>query len=226
MLYDFHTHTTLSDGTSSPAELIRFAIAQGYDAVALTDHSGPGEMERIISEVRQACVLAQERWNFAALPGIELTHVPASAISELAAEARQLGAVIIVVHGETLAEPVEPGTNLAAIACPHVDVLAHPGNLTEEEARLAAETGVFIEITARPLHCLGNGQVAAMARSHGAKMIVNSDTHEPGDLLTEQLAYNVARGAGLDAEMIKQVLEVNPQQLLARAQLRMKKGMR
>ena len=42
-------------------------------------------------------------------------------------------------------EPVEPGTNEAAIRSPWVDVLAHPGLITPEEARLAAERGVRLE---------------------------------------------------------------------------------
>jgi len=221
MLCDFHTHTTLSDGVLSPVELIRRCIVAGYTAVALTDHSGPGEMERIIREVVRDCLLARERWDFPALPGIELTHVPASAISELAAEARELGAVVVVVHGESLAEPVEPGTNLAAVACPHVDILAHPGYLAEEEARLATETGVFVEITSRPTHGLANGQVAKTAQAYGAKMLVNSDAHGPDDLLTERFAGRVARGAGLDDEMIQQVLQTNAEELLRRTQARL-----
>lgn len=217
MLFDFHTHTTLSDGQLSPIELIRRCIVRRYTAVALTDHTGPGTLERIIREVTRDCLLARERWDFPALPGVELTHLPASAISEVAAEARKCGAALVVVHGETTEEPVEPGTNLAAISSPHVDLLAHPGHLTEEEAALAAETGTFIEITRRPGHGLGNGQVAAMAARWGAPMVLDSDTHAPGDLLSEELALRVARGAGLPDELIEQVLVANPQNLLRRA---------
>ena len=35
---DLHTHSTASDGTDSPAELIRAAAAAGLDAIAVTDH--------------------------------------------------------------------------------------------------------------------------------------------------------------------------------------------
>ncbi|MFI6942183.1 PHP domain-containing protein [Streptomyces sp. NPDC050418] len=38
MRIDLHTHSTASDGTDSPAELVRKARAQGLDVVALTDH--------------------------------------------------------------------------------------------------------------------------------------------------------------------------------------------
>ncbi|KUL41751.1 phosphoesterase [Streptomyces sp. NRRL F-4489] len=38
MRIDLHTHSTASDGTDTPAELVRNAAAAGLDVVALTDH--------------------------------------------------------------------------------------------------------------------------------------------------------------------------------------------
>ena len=80
---------------------------------------------------------------------------------------------------------------------PDVNVLAHPGFITEEEMQAAKDNGVLIEITGRRGHSLTNGYVAALARKVGAPMIVNSDTHSPDDLMTEEAAYKVALGAGL-----------------------------
>ncbi len=218
MLYDFHTHTYLSDGVLSPVELIRRAMANGYTALGIADHCAQGGMRRIIEEVGGDCRLARERWDFPAVVGVEITHVPASAIPQLAAEARKLGAELVVVHGETLVEPVEPGTNLAAVSCPQVDILAHPGLLTEQEAQLAAENGVFVELTTRQGHCLSNGLVAQQALAAGAQLVLNSDTHQPSDLLTEHFAEQVVRAAGVPAEKIREVLIDNPQQLLRRAE--------
>jgi predicted metal-dependent phosphoesterase TrpH len=39
---DLHTHSTASDGTDTPAELVRNAAAAGLDVVALTDHDTVG----------------------------------------------------------------------------------------------------------------------------------------------------------------------------------------
>ncbi|MBT2530209.1 PHP domain-containing protein [Streptomyces sp. ISL-99] len=48
MLIDLHTHSTASDGTDTPAELVRNAAAAGLDVVALTDHdSTRGHAEAI-----------------------------------------------------------------------------------------------------------------------------------------------------------------------------------
>jgi len=215
MLYDFHTHTFLSDGELSPIELIRRAIVAGYQAIALTDHVGLGHLERVIQELTRDCLLAREHWGFPALPGVELTHVPASAIAEAAHQAKELGAQLVVVHGETIVEPVEPGTNLAAINAQEVDILAHPGLLTLEEAHLAAERGLFLEVSARRGHSLSNGRVVALARQTGAKLLLNSDAHSGRDLLSPAFAQAVALGAGLTPEELEEILTQAPQKLLA-----------
>lgn len=220
MVYDFHTHTTLSDGVLLPMELIRRCIVNGYAALGITDHSSASTMGRVIREVRRDCALAQTYWGFSAFAGVELTHVPAAAIGELAAEARRMGAAHVVVHGQSPVEPVEPGTNLAAVSCKDVDVLAHPGDLTADEARMAAENGVFIELSAKAGHSLGNGRVAQVALDAGALLLVNSDGHDPDGLLTEEKARRVARLSGLSDREVEQAVVANPQQLLQRMNAR------
>ncbi len=215
-LYDFHTHTFLSDGALSPIELIRRAAVAGYSGLALTDHVGRGGLARVIGEIRADCELAEAHWRLRAVPGIELTHVPPEAIADLAAEARSLGAQIVIVHGESPVEPVAPGTNARAAACPLVDVLAHPGLLTEEEAEAAAANGVFLEITARGGHNAANGLVVKRGRAAGARFLVNSDAHDPRDLLNPAWARTVAAGAGLTDGEITACLIESPQALLAR----------
>ena len=222
MLYDFHTHTSLSDGTLSPIELIRRAIVNNYNTIALTDHAATGLLKRIIEDTAEVCALARSHWNILAIPGIELTHVPVQAIAETAKRAKESGAWIVVVHGETLIEPVEKGTNLAALHSPHVDILAHPGLLSLEEAQLAATNGVFLEISARKGHCLTNGHIASLAQQVGAKLLLNSDTHNEQDLLTTSLANAIIHGAGLDGDACHQVLNINPQALIEKFSLRHK----
>ncbi|MFH1002838.1 MAG: histidinol phosphate phosphatase domain-containing protein [Chloroflexota bacterium] len=213
-LADFHSHTSLSDGALSPVEIIRYAVVNHHRAIALTDHSATGTLARLISEVSQACALARAHWDIMAIPGIELTHVPAAAIAETARQAKELGAWLVVVHGETITEPVEKGTNLAALTSPHVDILAHPGLLTLEEARLAAANGIFLEISARKGHCLTNGHVAALAQRTGARLLLNSDAHTEEDLLTSSRARAIVHGAGLDERACHQVLTTNPTTLI------------
>jgi len=216
VIYDFHTHTTLSDGELTPIELIRRAREQGYRAIALTDHCGAGSLDRIIEETIRDCALAERYWDIIAIPGVELTHIPAPAIPELAHRAKELGARLVVVHGETLVEPVEPTTNRAAVGSTNVDILAHPGLLTLEEARQAAQNGIFLELTVRHGHCLANGHISRLAQVAGASLLLNSDAHGTGDLLTSSHAQATARGAGLEDHDIVLTLQTNPERLLQR----------
>lgn len=224
MVYDFHTHSFLSDGELSPVELIRRAVVNGYLAIAVTDHTGPGNLKRVLEEVTKECRMASEYWGITAIPGVELTHVPAGNIANLASEARKLGAKLIVIHGETLVEPVEPGTNLAAVTCPEVDILAHPGLLSDREAKLAAQNGVFIEITARSGHNVSNGHVVKQGREAGVDFLINSDTHAPGNLLTADWAKMVALGAGLSEMEAETALKRNPLKLLERVKFKKNAG--
>ena len=216
MIFDFHTHTFLSDGVLSPIELIRRAHARGYGVIAVTDHVGIEDQERVLRTLVAECRRASEEWGILAIPGVEITHVPKNLIAEAAQRARDHGAQIVVVHGETIVEPVEPGSNLAAIKSNSVDVLAHPGLISDEEAALAAENGVYLEISSRRGHSLTNGHVAHVGLRSGAKLVLDSDAHEPQDLLTAELALSVARGAGLSGEEASVVLQGNPSSLIGR----------
>lgn len=217
-LYDFHTHTFFSDGALLPMELIRRAHVNGYTAMAITDHASASNIEELVEKVARDCDLAWNEWGFRVLPGVELTHCPPASIARLAARAKAAGAKIVVIHGETLVEPVPPGTNRASVECPDVDVLGHPGLLTEAEAHLARENSVFLEITSRRGHCLGNGNTVMLGRAAGARFLVNSDTHSPGDLHTEGFARTVALGAGLTAAETDAALYENPLVLLTKAE--------
>ena len=213
-MYDFHTHTFLSDGELAPTELIRRAIHNGYRVIAVTDHVGIGNVEYVVKTLVKDCAAASKRWDILALPGVEITYVPLEDIDAVARDARALGAKMVNVHGETVVEPVQPGTNLAALRSPNVDVLAHPGLITPDEARIAAERGTFLEISARRGHGFANGHVVRAAHAAGARIILDSDAHAPGDLLTRDFAMKVARGAGLDADAANMLLESAPLDLL------------
>ncbi len=207
-MIDFHTHTFLSDGVLNPSELVRRAHVIGYRAIGLTDHGDGSNLDFIIPRIVKVARELNQVQETLVIPGIELTHVPPALIGDLTIQARDLGAVIVVTHGETPVEPVAPGTNMAAIKA-KVDILAHPGLLTEEEADLAAENSVRLEITARGGHSLTNGHVAKIALKSGAKLVIDTDSHAPENLINLKTATKILRGAGLDDSEAEQVLHNN-----------------
>ena len=210
---DFHTHTTMSDGELLPMELIRRAAHADHRAVALTDHTSFSNIEWIVESVARDCVKA-EAWGIEAIPGVELTHVPVKYLDDAIKKSRKAGAEIIVIHGETPVEPVEKGTNLKAVMNSDVDILAHPGMLTLDEAELASKNGVHLEISCRRGHSLANGHVANMAREAKAKLLVNTDAHAPDDLSSMAFATIVAKGAGMEPEEIRAALVTHPEAIL------------
>jgi histidinol phosphatase-like PHP family hydrolase len=205
-MIDLHTHTLFSDGELMPSELVRRAEIIGYQAVALTDHADSSNLDWVIPRIVQACQELNAHWKIRAIPGIELTHLPPGIIGRMVEKARVLGARLVVVHGESVVEPVPPGTNRKALEA-GVDILAHPGLISEEEVVLAREKNVFLEISARKGHSLANGHVARLAQKCGALMILNTDSHSPDDLITLEKARVVALGAGLEEEDFSMMLQ-------------------
>ena len=214
-MIDLHTHSIFSDGELIPSELARRAKVAGYRALAITDHADHSNFDFIIPRLAKVCQKLTDAFAMQVIPGIELTHVHPEYIYELAMEARQAGAKIIVVHGETIVEPVMGGTNMAALKAP-IDVLAHPGLITEDEAMEAAKNLVCLEITTRKGHSLTNGHVAKMARQAKARLILNSDSHAPDDLVNWDMARRIALGAGL-AETESTAMFRNSETLLKKA---------
>ena len=204
-MIDLHTHTTFSDGELIPSELVRRAEVKGYKAIGLTDHVDYTNIEHVLSCISKAEYM-EDVLDIRILPGVELTHVPPSKIAPLVSLARRLGAEVVVMHGETPVEPVRPGTNRAALEA-GVDILAHPGFLTLEEAELAKEKGVCLEITARAGHNITNGHVVRMAKQAGAMMVVDTDSHSPEDLIDSERAIQIAVGAGLSQEEARRIVQ-------------------
>lgn len=214
---DLHTHTFLSDGVLLPSEQLRRAAVKGYGAIAITDHADASNLDELLAQLLRFARQQRDDFPLIFMPGVELTHTAPESIAPLARRAKQLGATLVVVHGETIVEPVAPGTNAAAVACPDVDVLAHPGMITLEDARTAAENGVYLEITSRGGHSLANGHVARVAQAVGARLVLNTDTHTPDNMIDQEMARRVAAAAGLDADGVYAATVTNPQEVVRRA---------
>lgn len=205
-MIDLHTHSLLSDGALLPSELIRRAEVKGYRYWAITDHADVSNLDHVVPRIVFTAREINAHWNIKVIPGVELTHVPPETIAGLVAKARDLGARLIVVHGETIAEPVPPGTNRAAIEA-GVHILAHPGLITSDDVLRAAEKGVFLEITSRKGHSLTNGHVVRLAQLAKAGLVLNSDTHSPEDIVSLDQRARIVEGAGLDKEALQQMDE-------------------
>lgn len=208
-MYDLHTHTTFSDGVLIPAEAARRAVTDGYAGFAFTDHADESNYQLILeNQLRFKDEFNARSGDFKVIVGLELTHVRPEQIAPLTKKAKAAGADIIVVHGETIVEPVEEGTNMAAVEA-GVDILAHPGLITDEVVRKGIEKGVYFEITTRKGHSITNGHVAKRVLELGGELVINNDYHAPGDRVSAEMAAKILAGAGLREEQIAKVFDNN-----------------
>ncbi len=204
-MIDLHTHTFFSDGVLSPAELVYRCMKNGCEAVALTDHADYSNLGFLIESALYGAERLNRSYDIHVIAGVELTYIPPGDIAEMISRARQLGAELVVVHGESPVERVPPGTNREAVQA-GCDILAHPGDITESESEMAAEKGVFLELTTRRGHCRGNRNVAEKAAATGCKMVLNTDSHAPEDLLDERKVSAVLKQCRLEKDYYETLL--------------------
>ena len=214
-MIDLHSHSIFSDGELVPFELIRRAEAIGYKALAITDHMDASNMELIIPRIVKAIEKIRKHISLTVLPGAEITHAPPELIPDLVREARSLGARIVVVHGETIVEPVREGTNRAGIEA-EADIISHPGLISTEDLLLAKEKDVYLEITSRKGHSLSNGYVAREALRFGVPLCLNTDSHGPSDLITREMGEKVLLAAGIEAGRVDSIFE-NSKKIIEKA---------
>jgi putative hydrolase len=203
-MIDLHTHTLFSDGELLPSELVRRAEVVGYTAIALADHADSSNIDFIVPRLVKACKILNKHWMIKAIPGVEITHAPIEEIKGLVKFARKLGAKIVVVHGETVSEPVIKGTNRAAIEA-RCDIVSHPGWITKEDVARAKKLGVCLEITTRKSHSVTNKHVYKLASAIGAKMVLNTDSHSPENLISDTQADKFLKNLGLSQAAIKKI---------------------
>lgn len=229
---DLHMHTVETDGRATIEEMAAAAIAHGYRAIAITDHSQALAMAHGLNEDRALAHIARIRAadrvmgeRLRILPGIEV-DILADGRLDLADEVLAGMDIVIASIHSRFDQPQAESTArlLRAIANPHVRVLGHPTGrrLLRREplamdadavARACAAAGVVMEINASPERLDLNADLARSAAAHGVRFAINTDAHHPEHL--DFIAHGIAtaRRAGLAAEQIVNTRE--PEALLA-----------
>ncbi len=195
-MYNLHAHTFLSDGDLLPSEVAVRYQDKGYCVIAITDHADYSNIKPIAKAIVEFCKRWPKNSSIKVLPGVELTHLPPEQFKPLAALARKEGIKIIIAHGETCVEPVAKNTNHLALLA-DIDILAHPGLISDADTKLAKDHNIFLEITSRKGHKQTNAHVIKQARKFGAKLILNNDSHTPEDIISPAELIQVGLDFGL-----------------------------
>lgn len=204
-MYNLHCHSLLSDGALLPSEIAARFAALGYQAIAITDHADYSNIDQVVSATLKFTQHWPKNAPIKVFSGIELTHLPPEQFAPLAKYARESGIQIIIGHGETPAEPVVKGTNQACLEA-DIDILAHPGLITDADIGLAKRKNIFLEITSRHGHRDTNNHVAKRALKLGANLILNLDSHTPQDIIPPKELEKFGLACGLSK---KDILQIN-----------------
>jgi len=205
-MYNLHCHSMLSDGVLLPSEIARRYEAKGYRAIALTDHVDYSNIEFVVKAVTQFVKNWPKESAIKVLSGVELTHLPLAHFKPLVQYCRQQGIQVIIAHGETVVEPVLKGTNRAALEA-DIDILAHPGQISQQDLELAKSRSVFLELTSRNGHRDTNADVAEQALKVGARLILNNDSHSPEDIISPTELSQVGLEAGLSQKEVDKIYQ-------------------
>ena len=203
---DLHTHTNLTDGVASLAEMVEAAERRGYAYYAVTDHAPNLFMQRMTDEK----VLAQRaqvdalraRTPMALLHGSELNIAPDGSVDWPEDFLAGFDMCVASVHSHFDQDrAVMTRRFIAACENPRVNVIGHPltrklGRRPPVEVNLpelfraCARTGTALEINASPARLDLPADHVKAARDAGVKFSIDTDAHSVGDL------SNVPYGVG------------------------------
>ena len=209
---DLHLHSEWSDGNDPIELMVEAAAAQGYEYMALTDHSqGLGvanglTVERLESQIRLLREM-QEKYVITILCGSEC-DIRASGEMDFPDEMlAQLDVVVASVHSAMGQDQATMTTRMIkAIEHPSVTIIGHlttrllgqrePVEFDLEAVLQAArDTGTALEINASPERLDLRDTHAYRAREMGIPLVINTDSHHHTHLDKRRFGVAVARRA-------------------------------
>lgn len=179
-----------SFGISSALHYAYLAGIRFAGLVVASDGSNFLQIAGVAAQVRRLSLFA----NVEAWAGVELCHIPPALLPDAVREAREAGAQFVLVHGESITDQVEQGTNFAAIEA-GADIVTHPGLVDAEAAIFAAEKGVAFEFTSCARHAFANAHTAAMAMKYGVPLVRGSNAGKAEELTTRAFWPMIVKGA-------------------------------
>jgi len=205
-VFDFHVHagTGGAGGGTLPAEVAAKAREAGYRGVALLARCDMASLRRALPPLVRACREAGLFSECEMLAGVELVHIAPPLLGEAVEQARKLGALVVGVHCEYPEGGVPVGTTLSAIHA-GTDLLLHPGSISLEEAALAADMGVALELSLASRYGFFNGHIAGMARQTGASLVTGGDVGGECRFAPLRVRQGFLRGAGLSVGEIERI---------------------
>jgi DNA polymerase (family X) len=229
---DVHMHTVETDGRNTIEEMTEAARERGYKYIAITDHSknlafaNGLDDKRAVEHIQRIRAVDKSFGGIRIFAGIEVDILGDGALDLSDSVLEQMDLVIASVHSHFNQSAEEMTARLMkAIGNPNVSIIGHPtGRLLlrrdayalEMDAVLQAATRhkVAMELNAYPDRLDLCDRHLRLAKQHGVKIVVNTDSHHTTHM--EKIRFGVlqARRAWLTP---KDVLNTLPVEEFARA---------
>ncbi len=214
---DLHCHSHWGDGNGKEGieNLVKMAIRIGYEYIGISDHTKflrieHGLDEKQLAEQNKAIKSLNSKFyilnsNFRILHGCEANILADGSIDIKDEALAKLDYVIAGVHSQMkMSKEKMTERIIKAMENPNVDIISHPtGRVIQQRdeyeidfaqiLKVAKETGTILEINASPVRLDLNDNNIRKAKEMGAKMIINTDAHQPEQMRFMEYGVSQAR---------------------------------
>ena len=215
---DLHIHSEWSDGLIDYKDMVGIAQEKGYEYIAISDHSisnfyGNGlSTERLIQKMGFIKNLRKKFRDINILMGAEIDIRKVDSFDYPPEIIKKLDIAIASLHSSFTHSSMENTSRaVSALEKDYFDFLAHPtgfvfGNRApifidiDRVIETCSKYGKALEINSYYMRMDLNEQNARKAKDAGVKLVINTDSHRPGNMDMIELGIDIARRAGLEAE--------------------------
>jgi DNA polymerase (family 10) len=224
---DVHMHTVETDGRNTIEEMAEAARQRGYQYMAITDHSknlafaNGLDDARAIEHIKKIRAANDANKGIRIFAGIEVDILADGALDLSDSVLEQMDLVIASVHSHFNQSPEEMTARLLkAIDNPNVSIIGHPTGrmLLRRDAyaydmdailKAAARNKVAMELNAYPDRLDLCDRHLRMARQHGVKIVINTDSHHTSHMEKIRFGILQARRAWLTPDHVLNTLPVD-----------------
>jgi DNA polymerase (family 10) len=213
---DLHAHTKETDGRHTLEEMAQAAQQQGYDYLAITDHSKRVTMvhglnaKRLAKQIEAIDRLNEKLDGITLLKGIEVDILEDGSLDLPDDILKELDLTVCAVHYKmNLSRTKQTERIIRAMDNPYFRILAHPsGRLINERKpyeldmervmEAAKDRGCVLELNAHPVRLDLTDRDCKMAKDMGVKVAIATDAHSTADLNLIRFGVDQARRGWLE----------------------------
>ncbi|HNT42926.1 MAG TPA: DNA polymerase/3'-5' exonuclease PolX [Syntrophorhabdaceae bacterium] len=215
---DLHVHTNETDGRQTLEEMVQAAREQGYEYLAITDHSKRVTMakgldaRRLAKQIDAIDTLNGKVRGIRILKGIELDILEDGSLDLPDDILKELDLTVCSIHyNQNLSRKRMTERVIRAMDNPFFTIFAHPtGRLIggrkgyeidlEAIMKAAGERGCVLELNAHPDRLDLDDHNCRMAKEMGLRVVISTDSHSSSDLDFMRFGVYQARRGWLEKD--------------------------